>query len=82
MASEGPEMSLIEDVRESFKVKGLTFVSLTESTDDPEKSTVTYTDGSGKTIHKEVRIKLSELEDTLAVLDTMDPEDLANFLLE
>ena len=75
-------MSLVADVRASFKAKGLTFISLTASSDDPEKSTLTYSDGSGKTIRKSVGIRLEELEDTLAVLDTMDPEDLANFLLD
>jgi len=75
-------VSLVKDVRASFKAKGLTFVSLTESTEDPEKSMLTYTDGAGKTVRKQVAIKLQELEDTMAALDTMDPEDLANFLLE
>ena len=75
-------MSLVKDVRASFQAKGLTFISLTKSSDDPEKSTLTYTDGSGKTVRKEVGIRLEELEETVAVLDTMDPEDLANFLLD
>ena len=48
-------MSLVEDVRASFQVKGLTFVSLSESSEDPEKTTLTYTDGSGKTVRKEVK---------------------------
>jgi hypothetical protein len=74
-------MSLVEDVRASFKAKGLTFVSLNESKEDPEKTTLTYTDGAGKTVLKEVDIRLEELEDTVAALDTMDPTDLANFLL-
>ena len=77
-------MSLVEDVRASFKAKGLIFISLTESTDDPEKSTLTYTDGSGKTVHKEVKTRLEMLEDMVADLDRMemDPTGLANFLLE
>jgi hypothetical protein len=74
-------MSLVEDVRASFKAKGLTFVSLTESKEDPEKTTLTYTDGAGKIVLKEVNIRLEELEDTVAALDGMDPTDLANFLL-
>jgi hypothetical protein len=74
-------MSLVEDVRASFQAKGLTFVSLTESKEDPGKTTLTYRDGAGKTVHKEVKIRLEELENTVAALDRMDPADLANFLL-
>jgi hypothetical protein len=77
-------MSLVEDVRTSFKAKGLTFVSLTESSEDPEKTTLTYTDGSGKTIHKEVKTRLEMLEDMIEDLDRMEmePTGLADFLLE
>jgi hypothetical protein len=75
-------MSLVEDVRAAFRAKGLTFVSMTESKEDPENTTLTYTDGSGKTVQKEVKIRLEELENTVAVLDGMDPADLANFLLD
>jgi hypothetical protein len=74
-------MSLVEDVRASFQAKGLTFVSLTESTEDPERTTLTYTDGAGRTVRREVNIRLEELENTVAALDRMDPTDLANFLL-
>jgi hypothetical protein len=77
-------MSLVEDVRASFKAKGLTFVSLTESNEDPEKTTLTYTDGSGKTVRKDVKTRLEMLEDMVEDLDRMDmdPTGLANFLLE
>lgn len=74
--------SLIEDVRDSFKSKGLEFVSITESSSDPNKSTLTYKDASGRTLKKDVSIALSELEDTVAGLDAMDPGDLAEFLLD
>ena len=75
-------MTLIQDVKDAFKAKGLDFVSLGESSQDREKTTLTYVDSSGKTVHKELGIRLGELEDTIAALDGMDPEDLANFLLE
>jgi hypothetical protein len=75
-------MALVQDVRDAFRAKGLDFVSLAESSQDREKTTLTYVDGSGKTVHKELAIRLGELEDTIAALDGMDPEDLANFLLE
>ena len=74
-------MSLIEDVRESFRAKGFNFVSLSESNEDPEKTTLTYTDGTGKTLYKVLEIRLEEFEDTIASLDVLDPEDLADFLL-
>jgi hypothetical protein len=77
-------MSLVEDVRASFQAKGLTFVSLTESSEDPEKTTVTYTDGSGKTMRREVKTRLEMLEEMMADLDRMQmgPAGLADFLLE
>jgi nucleoside diphosphate kinase len=75
-------MPLRDDITEGFEKKGLKFVSLRESTVDPNGSTLLYIDASGKTITKEIKIRISELEDTLTVLEAMDPEDLANFLLE
>ena len=78
---ERTEVSLIEDVRNSFKAKGLQFVSLSSSNENEEKTTLTYADATGKTIHKTIDIRLEELEDTLASLDVMDPDDLADFLL-
>jgi hypothetical protein len=74
-------MSMMDDLRASFQKKGFKFVSLTESTADPEKSILTYTDGSGRTITKDVKIRLASLEDTMEAVDLMDPDDLANFLL-
>jgi len=75
-------MPLVEDVRTAFRAKGLNFVSLAESSEGRNKTTLTYTDESGRTVHKEIDMRLEELEDTVAALDGMDPEDLANFLLE
>lgn len=76
------ESSIISDVRDSFKGKGLEYVSLTESTADPKKSILTYRDGSGKTLTKEIALPLSELEDVVAEVDAMDPDDLADYLLK
>lgn len=75
-------MTLREDISASFQTKGLKFVSLNESTSNPQGSTLVYEDSSGKSTTKEVDIRLSELEDTLAALDVIDPGDLANFLLQ
>jgi len=74
-------MSMMDDLKASFQKKGLNFVSLTESRADPDKSVLTYTDGSGKTVTKDVKIKLDSLEDTVEAVDLIDPDDLANFLL-
>jgi hypothetical protein len=78
----GPEKSLIEDVRTSFKSKGLEFVSLSESTADPQKSVLTYKSATGETATRDIAIPLSELEDTVAAIETIDPTDLANYLLK
>jgi nucleoside diphosphate kinase len=75
-------MPLRDDITAEFEKKGLKFVSLNESTIDPQKSTLVYIDSSGKSVNKEINIRISELEDTLTVLEAMDPEDLANFLLK
>ena len=75
-------MALRSDIASSFEKKGLRFVSLNESTTDDQKSTLVYTDGSGKSVSKDIDIRLAELEDTLSTLDAIDPEDLANFLLK
>ncbi len=75
------DASLIEDVRNSFKSKGLEYVSLTESTTDPKKTILTYKDASGKTVTKEVALPLSELEDVVQEIEALDPEDLADYLL-
>jgi len=72
-------MPLIADVRESFKAKGLEFVSLTDAGNN--RSRLTYKDG-GKVMAKEIGIPLSELEATVEELDLMDPDDLADYLLK
>ena len=76
------DSSLIEDVRNAFKSKGLEYVSLAESTADPKKSILTYKDSSGKTLTKEIGLPLSELEDVVAEIEGLDPDDLANYLLK
>jgi hypothetical protein len=78
----GPVSSLIEDVRNSFRGKRLEFVSLTESVADEKKSVLTYKDSSGQTVTKEIAIPLSELEDTVAEIEWLDPDDLADYLLK
>ena len=73
--------SLIKDVRDSFKAKGLEYVSIAESSTDPKKTTLTYKDGSGKSLTKEIDVPLSDLKEILAEIDMLDPDDLANYLL-
>jgi hypothetical protein len=80
--SQVGDSSLIEDVRDSFKRKGLEYVSLAESSTDPKKSILTYKDGSGKTLTKEIALPLSELEDVVAEVEALDPDDLADYLLK
>ena len=75
------DASLIEDVRNSFKAKGLEYVSLAESA-DPNKSVLTYKDGSGKNLTRELSIPLGELEDVIAEIEALDPDDLADYLLK
>lgn len=75
-------MSLRDDIMAAFEKRGLKFVSLNESSVDPKKSTLLYLEGSGKSASKEINIPISELEDTLSTLELMDPDDLANFLLQ
>jgi hypothetical protein len=74
-------MSLISDIRDSFKAKGLEYISMKESSLDPKKTIITYKDPSGKTLTKEVTIELSQLEETVAEIDVIDPDDIANYLL-
>jgi hypothetical protein len=74
-------MSMMDDVKDAFRKKGLEFVSITESPEDPDKSTLSYKDASGTTISKVVGIRLSDLENTVVAVDIVDPMDLANFLL-
>ena len=72
-------MPLIGDVRESFRVKVLEFVSLTDA--GSNRSRLTYKDG-GKLVSKEIEMPLAELENTVEELDVMDPDDLADYLLK
>ncbi len=74
-------MTLMSDIKAGFKAKGLEFVSITESTKDPDKSTLTYKDASGATATREVSIRLEDLEDTVMAVEGLDPEDIATFLL-
>ena len=67
--------------RDSFKSKGLEYVSMAESPKDPKKTVLTYTDGSGKTLTKEIGVPLSDLEETVAEIDVIDPDGLADYLL-
>jgi hypothetical protein len=73
--------SLIGDIRDSFKTKGLEYVSVGESPKDPKKSVLTYKDGSGGTLTKEIAIPLSDLEEALREVDVIDPDGLADYLL-
>ncbi len=73
--------SLIVDVRDSFRSKGLEYVSLAESTADKDKSILTYKDASGKQITKEIALPLSQLEETVSEIDAIDPENIADYLL-
>jgi hypothetical protein len=75
-------LTLRGDIAASFEAKGLKFVSLNDSATNPQGSTLVYTDSSGNKVAKEIKIRLSELEDTVSALDAMDPEDIANFLLQ
>lgn len=72
--------SLIRDIRDSFKSKGLEYVSIAESP-DPKKTVLTYRDGSGKTLTKEIAIPLSDLEEAVREVDVIDPDGLADYLL-
>jgi hypothetical protein len=73
--------SLIRDIRDAFKSKGLEYVSIAESPTDPKKTVLTYKDGSGKTLTKEIDAPLSEVKENVAEIDIIDPDDLANYLL-
>jgi len=73
-------VSLIGDIRDSFKSKGLEFVSIAESK-DPKKSLLTYKDESGKTLTKEITIPFSDLQESVREVDVIDPDGLADFLM-
>lgn len=73
--------SLIKDIRDSFNNKGLEYVSMVESPADQKKTVLTYKDGTGKKLTKEIAIPLADLEETVAELDAVDPEEIADYLL-
>ena len=73
--------SLMRDIRDSFKSKGLEYISIAQSPDNPKKTILTYKDGTGKTLTKEIGGPLSEVEETVTEIDMIDPEDLADYLL-
>ncbi|HUK75349.1 MAG TPA: hypothetical protein VLU99_06105 [Nitrososphaerales archaeon] len=74
-------MSLVKDIRDSFKAKGLEYVSIEESPKDRDKTLLTYKDSSGKTLTKEVAIRLDNLEEALSEVNIIDPDGLADYLL-
>jgi len=74
-------VSLVKDIRDSFKAKGLQYVSIEESPKDRDKSLLTYKDGSGKTLTKEIAIRLDNLEEALSEVNILDPDGLADYLL-
>jgi len=74
-------VSLRKGIRDSFKAKGLEYVSIEESSKDREKSVLTYKDGSGKTLTKEIAIRLDNLEEALREVGIIDPDGLADYLL-
>jgi len=75
------DRSLIQDIRDSFKSKCLEYVSIKESSSNQNRSVLTYKDESGKTVTKEISMPLSELEDTVAEIEVIDPDDIATYLL-
>jgi hypothetical protein len=74
-------VSLVKDIRDSFKAKGLQYVSIEESPKDRDKSLLTYKDASGKTLTKEISIRLDNLEEALSEVNIIDPDGLADYLL-
>lgn len=73
--------SLVRDIRDSFKTKGLEYVSIEESPKSRDKSLLTYKDGSGKTLTKEIAIRLDNLQEAVREVDLIDPDGLADYLL-
>lgn len=74
-------MSIVRDISDSFKAKGLEYISIEESTKDRDKSVLTYKDASGKTLTKEIPIRLDNLEEALRDVNIIDPDGLADYLL-
>jgi len=73
--------SLMRDMKDSFKAKGMEFVSIQESPKNRDKSLLTYKDGSGKTLTKEIDIRLDNLQEAVREVDLIDPDGLADYLL-
>ncbi len=71
----------MRDIRDSFKTKGMEYVSIEESPKNREKSLLTYKDASGKTLTKEISIRLDNLEEAVREVDLIDPDGLADYLL-
>jgi hypothetical protein len=71
----------MRDIRDSFKAKGLEYVSIQESTTNREKTLLTYKDASGKTLTKEIDIRMDNLQEALREVDIIDPDGLADYLL-
>lgn len=80
IAEEYRMPQLIRDVKDSFKAKGLEYVSLTEAR-DPKRSVLTYKDASGATLAKEIPIPISDLKEAVTGMDAMNPAGLADYLL-
>jgi len=71
----------MRDIRDSFKAKGLEYVSIQEATPNREKSLLTYKDSTGKSLTKEIAIRLDDLQEALREVDIIDPDGLADYLL-
>jgi len=74
-------VSLVRGIRDSFKAKGLQYVSIEESPKDRDKTLLTYKDASGNTLTKEIAIRLDNLEEALSEVNIIDPDGLADYLL-
>jgi hypothetical protein len=74
-------VSLVRDIKSSFQAKGLEYVSVEELAKDREKTLLTYKDASGKTMTKEIAIRLDNLQEALREVDIIDPDGLADYLL-
>jgi hypothetical protein len=74
-------MSIVRSIRDSFKAKGLDYVSIQESPKDRDKTLLTYKDASGKTLTKEIAIRIDNLEEALSEVNIIDPDGLADYLL-
>lgn len=80
-AAGASHLSLIRDIRDSFKSKGLEYVSIEEKPKDRKTSVLTYKDASGKTLTKDIAIPFDDLEEAIREVDVIDPDGLADYLL-